>query len=82
MLEVMNTLILKAVLAPLVLFPVAATVLVFGLLLKGADRIVVARLQRRVGPPLLHFKTHVQTINGADWRTTDSIFGPAYDRCL
>jgi formate hydrogenlyase subunit 4 len=53
MLEVMNTLILKAVLAPLVLFPVAATVLVFGLLLKGADRIVVARLQRRVGPPLL-----------------------------
>jgi len=53
MFEVINSLNLDSVLEPLVLFPVAAAVLLFGLLLKGVDRIVVARLQRRVGPPLL-----------------------------
>ncbi|AHZ96926.1 hydrogenase [Citrobacter amalonaticus Y19] len=39
--------------APLIIFPLGAAALIFGLLLKGVDRIVVARLQRRIGPPLL-----------------------------
>lgn len=39
--------------APLMIFPLGLVALMFGLLLKGVDRIVVARLQRRIGPPLL-----------------------------
>lgn len=39
--------------APLMILPLGAAALIFGLLLKGVDRIVVARLQRRIGPPLL-----------------------------
>ncbi|QIJ06657.1 respiratory chain complex I subunit 1 family protein [Shewanella chilikensis] len=53
MTDVSTALDLHAVLAPLSLFPLAAAMLLLGLLLKGADRIFVARLQRRVGPPLL-----------------------------
>ncbi len=44
---------LNGLLAPLVIFPLGLGALMFGLLLKGIDRIVAARLQRRVGPPLL-----------------------------
>ncbi|WP_213991824.1 complex I subunit 1 family protein [Sodalis sp. dw_96] len=43
----------STVFAPLVIFPLGLGALLFGLLLKGVDRIVAARLQRRVGPPLL-----------------------------
>ncbi len=39
--------------SPLALFPLGAAALIFSLLLKGVDRIVIARLQRRIGPPLL-----------------------------
>lgn len=53
MFEMMNTLELKAILAPLILLPATFSALIFGLLLKGVDRILVARLQRRIGPPLL-----------------------------
>ncbi|QWA12905.1 NADH-quinone oxidoreductase subunit H [Sodalis ligni] len=42
-----------ALFAPLAIFPLGLGALLFGLLLKGVDRIVAARLQRRVGPPLL-----------------------------
>ena len=37
----------------LVVFPGGLFALLFGLVLKGIDRKVEARLQRRVGPPLL-----------------------------
>ena len=43
----------KTIFAPLVLLPIGIGALIFGLILKGIDRIVVARLQRRIGPPLL-----------------------------
>lgn len=39
--------------APLMIVPLGAAALIFGLLLKGIDRIVIARMQRRIGPPLL-----------------------------
>lgn len=39
--------------APLMIIPLGAAALIFGLLLKGIDRIVIARMQRRIGPPLL-----------------------------
>nr|WP_318381430.1 complex I subunit 1 family protein [uncultured Enterobacter sp.] len=44
---------MTSVFAPLIIFPLGAAALLFGLLLKGIDRIAVARLQRRIGPPLL-----------------------------
>ena len=37
----------------LVVFPGGAFALAFGLLLKGLDRKLEARLQRRIGPPLM-----------------------------
>jgi len=42
-----------ALLPAVLLFPGGLFALAFGLALKGADRRVAARLQRRVGPPLL-----------------------------
>lgn len=45
--------VFNVILAPLAVFPLGLGALVFGLLLKGVDRILAARLQRRVGPPLL-----------------------------
>lgn len=39
--------------APLMIIPLGAAALIFGLLLKGVDRVVIARMQRRIGPPLL-----------------------------
>jgi NADH-quinone oxidoreductase subunit H len=42
-----------ALLPAVLLFPGGLFALAFGLALKGADRRMVARLQRRVGPPLL-----------------------------
>lgn len=44
---------MTSLLAPLILVPMGAAALIFSLLLKGVDRILVARLQRRIGPPLL-----------------------------
>lgn len=45
--------VFNVITAPLAVFPLGLGALVFGLLLKGLDRILAARLQRRVGPPLL-----------------------------
>ncbi|MCW2479346.1 respiratory chain complex I subunit 1 family protein [Candidatus Symbiopectobacterium sp. NZEC135] len=39
--------------APLMIFPLGAAALIFSLWLKGVDRILIARLQRRIGPPML-----------------------------
>ncbi|USD36393.1 MULTISPECIES: respiratory chain complex I subunit 1 family protein [Ferrimonas] len=44
---------LLALLSPLWVLPLGMGALFVGLLFKGVDRIVVARLQRRIGPPLL-----------------------------
>lgn len=63
--------ILHTFTAPLAVFPLGIGALAFGLLLKGIDRILIARMQRRVGPPLLQPFFDVMKLMRKDTMTPD-----------